>query len=211
MTTHSRAKMLRAIAEGGYSPCADEDGSTAHELEQWAKELEGEPSVPTMWEIVMLGLEWCIAPLLCPYKQVRRWRARLRLRRRLRTLGMLPLVLLAIPANAQSPDTLLTTVLVRQAIGEWRKDVIRPYCITFFAEKPDRPHLLMMIDVAPADTSRRPLCPDPSGGYLPVLVDLPECPPDERVSVTDRDWLMVRCGPNEFARYRRRWAERRAQ
>ena len=215
MSVRDRAKLLRSIAEGGYSPYDDEDGSTAHELEQWAKELEASPSVPTMWEIVTLAIAFVASPLLWPYKQARRWRARLRLRRKMRRLGMLLVLVLGtiVPnvGTAQSPDTLLTTMLVRMKIGDWRKDVPQAFCVVFHAEKPERPHLLMLVDVEPINPSDRPLCPDPKGGWFPVLVDRPTCPPDSEVTVAFHEWIMIRCGPNDFARYRRQPQERRAQ
>jgi hypothetical protein len=106
--------------------------------------------------------------------------------------------------SAQGPsDSLITSVLVRHAIGEWRDSTMRAFCLVWTAERADRPHLLFLLDAVAADTTTTPLCPDPLGGFYPVLLDAPECPDEGRVRVTDRAFILIRCGDGRFARYRR--------
>jgi len=107
--------------------------------------------------------------------------------------------------TAQAPaDSLIATALVRRVVGEWRADApITAYCVTWSAE---REHLLILLDAVVADTTVRPLCAREHAGLsplpYPLLIDAPICPVD--IPVTDREWVIVRCGENAFQRYRRR-------
>jgi hypothetical protein len=115
--------------------------------------------------------------------------------------------------TAQAPaDSLIGTVLSRATLGPWYPGKRGTFCL-WTAERPDRPHLLTIVDAVPADTTVRPLCPDPLGGYAPVLVEADVCPEAGDVFVTDRAFILVRCAPDgAVARYRRRpLIDRRAQ
>ena len=197
-TEEERAHLLRTIAVGGFSPYAEDcDGSTANTLLQWAEEL---------------------APMFAPPPPkranfVRRWYLRLKLRRKMRRLGMLVLVLgTVVPqvGTAQTPsDSLLGTALSRNVIGPWSGQAVRVFCLTWVAERDDRPRVLVVIDAAPADTTLHPLCPNPKGGYFPLWIDGPTCPPGQVSPFAEREWIIVRCSENDLARYRRA-AEKKA-
>ena len=82
----------------------------------------------TVLALLALGLAgaWC-------YKQVRRWRARLRLRKRLRTLGMIPLLLLAVSLRAQEREVRFTPSARAYLVAQWdtvhANQVERGYCL----------------------------------------------------------------------------------
>ena len=61
----------------------------------------------------------------------------------------------------------------------------------------------MSIDAVPADPNVDPLCPNPRGGFYPLWVDGPICPPGQVSPFTDRDFVLVRCGENDISRYKR--------
>lgn len=205
-----RSRVLRAIAEGGYSPSEDAGGETRRVLTQLADDIDRSDNSRTRDAYVVLGLltlgecwHWC-----------KRWAIKLRLRLKLRWFGLVPALAIAwalievaplAHAIAQAPsDSLIGTVLSRTAIGEWKGDTIRVYCITWHAEIPSRPHVLVVIDAAPADTTHHPICPNPAGGFYPLWVDGPTCPEGKDSPLPERAWIIVRCGPNALSRYRRR-------
>lgn len=141
---------------------------------------------------------------------LRRWYHKLALRAKLRWFGLVPACAIAWAAvearslAAQATgDSLITTLLVRQVIGEWRDSTYRGYCLTWVAAREDRPHVLFLLDAVAADTTQTPPCVAADGTRYPVLLDAPACPPEERIRVTDREWILIRCGPASFARYRR--------
>jgi hypothetical protein len=151
--------------------------------------------------LACFAVGWCIGWVS------RRVHLRAALRRKMRALGMIPVALLAFTshARAQQSDSLIGTVLSRSKIpAEWQGDPIRVWCVTWHAEREDRPRVLVLIDAEPADTTRRPLCPDPRGGFYPLWIDGPVCPPGNVSPFDDRAWVIVRCGASELARYRRR-------
>jgi hypothetical protein len=202
-TEEERALVLRRIAASGYSIWDDQDGSTANTLLEIAESIAPISPPPAHRKRGFL------------YTSLRRVYLRLKLRAKLRWLGLVPIlaVLWAVVEvrvlAAQAPaDSLIMTLLVRQVIGEWQDGVLKPYCITWHAERADRPRLLFLLDAVAADTTHTPLCGNAEGAY-PVLLDAPTCPPDHQVNVTDRAWIIVRCGPNEFARYRRTFGVKR--
>lgn len=159
----------------------------------------------------VLLLEWCVGALLWPYRYARRWRLRLKLRRKMRTLGMIPCLTVCWCSAevsrlaAQAPaDSMVATVLARSVIGQWTGGTIATYCITWVAEREDRPHVLVVIDAEPADTTQHPICPKPDGGFYPLWIDGPVCPPGQVSPFREREWIIVRCGPDALSRYRRR-------
>ena len=172
-------------------------------------------------QVYTLVVLWAVGTLFWPYRFCRRWYLRLRLRRKMRALGMIP-VLAALWAGtevapvakavAQAPaDSLIGTVLSRSAIGQW-DGTVKVYCLTWVSEIPSRPHVLIVVDAVAADTTQHPICPNPEGGYYPMWLDGPTCPPGQVSPFEDRDFVIVRCGLDVLARYRKRQQpDRRAQ
>ena len=112
---------------------------------------------------------------------------------------------------AQPADSLIGTVLSRSAIGQW-DGTVKVYCLTWVSEIPSRPHVLIVVDAVAADTTLHPICPNPEGGYYPMWLDGPTCPPGQVSPFEDRDFVIVRCGADVLARYRKRQQpDRRAQ
>jgi hypothetical protein len=163
------------------------------------------------WVLVWL---WVVGYLFWPVRYARRWYLRLKLRRKMRRLGMIPgaaLILGTIvpeTGTAQAvhaaPDSLVGTPLSIPVIGRWSDGTLAIYCLTWVAERDDRPGVLVIIDAAPADATVRPLCPDGRGGFYPLWIDGPTCPPGQVSPFTDRDFVIVRCGADNISRYRRR-------
>jgi hypothetical protein len=205
-TEEERAALLRVIAANGYSVWEDQDGSTAARLEEIADALAPMSPPPPHRKH---GFLYTFT------RHVKRVYLRLKLRAKLRWLGLVPVVAVlwatvevrALAAQAPG-DSLIMTKLVRDAIGEWQDGTYKAYCLTWVAEKPERPRILFLLDAVPADTSQTPLCGSPEGAY-PVFLDAPTCPPEERVAVTDRSFVLIRCGADSFARYRRAFGTKR--
>jgi hypothetical protein len=201
-TEEERAALLRAIAVGGFSPWLDQDGSTANTLLEMAEALAPMSAPPPHRK---RGFLYTFM------RHVKRVYLRLRLRAKLRWLGLVPVIAVLwavvevrvlVAQSAAPADSLIMTKLVRDAIGEWQDGVYRATCLTWWAEKPERPHLLFLLDAAPADTTVVPVCGH-ADGYYPLFVDAPTCPPEGQVNVAVHPFILVRCGQNEFARYRR--------
>jgi hypothetical protein len=188
-TDEERAALLRVIASAGYSPWDDQDGSTANTLYEMAEVLA--PIAPPP------------PPRRAPWYR-RQW-LRFKLRRKMRRLGMLAVLAMGtlVPnlVTAQTPgDSLLGTALSRAAILPYSLGAV--YCITWHAERAARPHVLVVIDAVVADTTLRPICPNPDGGFYPVWIDGPFCPPGNTSPFPECEWVLVRC-PDGLARYRR--------
>ena len=156
---------------------------------------------------------WFVGYALWPVRQVRRWRLRRALRRKMRLLGMIPCLAVAwatlevsrLYAQVQAqPDSLIGTVLSRNVIGNWTSGRLAVYCITWHAESPDRPRLLVIIEAAPADVTVEPICPNPKGGFYPMWVDGPTCPPGRVSPFNEREWIIIRCGADDVSRYFRK-------
>jgi hypothetical protein len=89
-TDEERAALLRAIAGGGYSPFEDQDGSTANTLYGWADELE---QVARIKEALWANRD-AHRKRRSLYSSLRRVYVRLRLRAKLRWLGLVPVLVL---------------------------------------------------------------------------------------------------------------------
>jgi hypothetical protein len=85
-TDEERAHLLRQIASGGYSPLLDQDGSTANTLYGWADELE---QVARIKEALWANRD-AHRKRGFLYRSARRVYLRLRVRAKLRWLGLVP-------------------------------------------------------------------------------------------------------------------------
>lgn len=169
-------------------------------------------------ELYVLMVELLLSPLLYPFRFAKLWYHRIRIRRAARAMNLRRLrktvnvlaVLVAgtlVPhsGTAQQPaDSLIGTVLSRNVIpAAWQPGQLGIYCLTWVAEREDRPRLLVIIDATIANPNLDPLCPDGRGGFYPLWVDGPICPPGQVSPFTDRDFVIVRCSNDSISRYKR--------
>lgn len=164
-------------------------------------------------DVYVLLAELVVGYVFWPYRWAKRWHLRLKLRRKMRALGMIPAVAVLwcgwelapiAKAVAQSPsDSLIGTALSRAKIGAWNGgQPVTIYCLTWVTEIPTRPHVLVIVDAEPADLSKDPICPNPSGGFYPFWVDGTKCPPGQVNPFPERAFIIVRCGPDDISRYK---------
>jgi hypothetical protein len=131
---------------------------------------------------------------------------KLKLRFKLRWLGLVPVMAvgwcsLEVRAlSAQQGDSLYQLPMVRQTLGTWAPT--RIWCVTRAA---DYGSLLVLVSVVPADSTR---CTLPDGTRTPLVIDADECPPDA-FDVGAYPFIVIRCGADSFARYKRRSLEKR--
>jgi hypothetical protein len=190
-----RAKILRAIARGGFSPYAeDSDGNTAEHLENWARELDA-PSDHQTW--MASAARGFAAIGRAMRSRRRRWYHRMALRVKLRWLGLVPVVAMgwcslevrALVAQQPPHDSLYAMPWVREQIGEWSGQG-RVWCITRWS---DFGSLFLVVSIARPDTTTH--C-----GALPLLVDLPECPRGDLTPVA-APFMIARCGNDGWQRF----------
>jgi hypothetical protein len=191
-TDEERAKILRAIASGGFSPYDDSDGSTANVLYGWADEIE---------QVARVRQALCLAARPAVHRKrgfLYRFYLRLRLRAKLRWLGLVPVLILGtiVPnlGTAQAPDSLYALPSARAALGEW-KPQWTVWCLTRHA---DFGTLFLIVAVAPPDTAKQ--CARPDSGSYPLVVDLPECPRGE-LQPTAAPFMLVRCDGSGWMRF----------
>jgi len=97
---------------------------------------------------------------------------------------------------AQAPaDSMYALPWVREALGPWRGDSVRVWCVTRHA---DFGSLFVIASVARPDSAAA--CQDPAGGYYPIIIDLPECPQGDVVPV-HAAFALVRCSEHEWRRF----------
>ena len=133
------------------------------------------------WVVLWL---WAVGYLLWPWRFVRRWWLRLRLRRKMRRLGMFHVIVAALGAavpnlgTAQAVDTVFTAPWVSDVLGSVATQRVAVYCIERAADWGSLVVIASIARVNP-DTLRGYPCPDPrraDGASLPVLWDMIECP-----------------------------------
>jgi hypothetical protein len=190
-TEEEQAALLRVIAANGYSPWEDQDGSTAAALEE-----------------IAVGLQMSAPPPKGRHP-IRRWWLRLRLRLKLRWLGLVPVIALcwatvevrALVAQTP-PDSLYQLPTVRAALGTWAPT--RIWCVTRAA---DYGTLLVLVSVTPADSTR---CQRSDGTRAPLFIDAEECPP-ATFDPGQFPFVIVRCAADDYRKFQRRQPERRTQ
>jgi hypothetical protein len=192
-----RAALLRAIASGGFSPYLDSDGSTANTLYGWAEEL-----APTCSQNgnarTQFGNTHRKRGFL--YRSARRVYLRLKLRAKLRWLGLVPMLSVCWATvevralTAQPHDSLHALPAARAALGEWQPQW-RVWCLTRHA---DFGSLFVIVAVSHPDTATQ--CTRPEGGSYPLVVDLPECPRGELVP-TAAPFMITRCDNTGWQRF----------
>jgi hypothetical protein len=201
-----RAKILRAIARGGFSPEFDNDGNTAEHLENWARELDA-PSDHQTW--MASAARGFAAIGRAMRSRRRRWYHRMALRVKLRWLGLVPVVAMgwcslevrALVAQTP-PDSLYQLPTVRAALGTWAPT--RIWCVTRAA---DYGTLLVLVSVTPADSTR---CQRSDGTRAPLFIDAEECPP-ATFDPGQFPFVIVRCAADDYRKFQRRQPERRTQ
>jgi hypothetical protein len=188
-TDEEKAALLRVIASVGYSPWDDQDGSTANTLYEMAEVLA--PMAPPPPVHKKRGFL---------YRYARRVYLRYKLRRKMRRLGMIPVVLVAgtlVPkmGTAQArPDSLYTMPWVKDVIGDWRPQW-GAWCLTRHA---DFGSLLVLVSVQLPDSATQ--CARPEGGSYPILINLPECPRNALVP-TSAPFMLARCDDTGWVRF----------
>jgi hypothetical protein len=203
-TDEERAKILRAIALGGFSPYSeDSDGSTANTLLEWAEEL-----APVFDALPLRKRVRAKVALLNLWRgltgSVKRQR-----RAADRRLWLIPVAAIAwatVEVRAlvaqTPPDSLYQLPTVRAALGTWSPT--RIWCVTRAA---DYGTLLVLVSVTPADSTR---CTRPDGTRAPLFIDAEECPP-ATFDPGQFPWVVVRCGADDYRKFQRRQPERRTQ
>jgi hypothetical protein len=195
-TDEERAWLLRRIAAGGYNIYDDQDGSTANTLYEMAEELAPVPKMGT--SVPQSGNTHRKRGFL--YRSARRVYLRLKLRAKLRWLGLVPCVAVMWAGvevralTAQPHDSLYALPSVRAAIGEWLPQW-RVWCLTRYS---DFGSLFVIVAVSHPDTATQ--CARPEGGSYPLVVDLPECPKGELVP-TAAPFMITRCNSDGWQRF----------
>jgi hypothetical protein len=195
-TDEERAWLLRRIAAGGYNIYDDQDGSTANTLYEMAEELAPVPKMGT--SVPQSGNTHRKRGFL--YRSARRVYLRLKLRAKLRWLGLVPCVAVMWAGvevralTAQPHDSLHALPAARAALGEWQPQW-KVWCLTRHA---DFGSLFVIVSVAPPDTATQ--CTRPEGGSYPLVVDLPECPRGE-LTPTAAPFMITRCDNTGWQRF----------
>lgn len=138
---------------------------------------------------------------------MRRWWLRIRLRVKLRWLGLIPLLSVAwctveVRTLAAQQDSLYQLPIVRAALGPYSPT--RIFCITRAA---DYGTLLVLVSVTPADSTR---CTIKDGTHTPLFIDADTCPP-ETFDPGPYPFVIVRCADEDYRRFPLKRPDRRAQ
>jgi hypothetical protein len=128
---------------------------------------------------------------------IRRWWLRLKLRAKLRWLGLVPVLAVcwatvevrALVAQQPPHDSLYALPWAREAIGEWNGQQ-RIWCLTRWS---DFGSLFLIVSIARPD-------PATQCGTYPPLVDLPECPKGDLVPVA-APFMLARCDGTGWMRF----------
>jgi hypothetical protein len=193
-TEEERALVLRRIAASGYSIWDDQDGSTANTLLEIAESIAPISPPPAHRKRGFL------------YTSLRRVYLRLKLRAKLRWLGLVPIlaVLWAVvevrALGAQQGDSLYQLPMTREALGAWAPT--RIWCVDRAA---DFGTLLVIVSVVPADSAR---CVRSDGTHAPLFIDATACPPPD-FDPGSYPFVIFRCGTEDYRRYKRTFGVKR--